>query len=160
MNVSLLFTNSADIFSRAIRVATWSRWSHVALVDGDRVIEAYPQRGVQIIDTDEVARRSREYALVDLPCREPEAVLSSAASQSGKPYDYTAIVGLGLHRDWQEDDAWFCSELVAWAFAQAGEPLFRDEAIRRVTPQHLWMLAPFPASPAPVLFPQSRLLEK
>jgi uncharacterized protein YycO len=144
-HVSLLFTNSADIFSRAIRVATWSRWSHVALVDSDRVIEAYPQRGVQIIDTDEVARRSREYALVDLPCREPEAVLSSAASQAGKPYDYTAIVGLGLRRDWQEADAWFCSELIAWAFTQAGEPLFRADCLRRVTPQHLWMLAPMAA---------------
>ena len=61
--------------------------------------------------------------------------------------DVTAIVGLGLHRDWQEDDRWFCSELVAWAFEKAGEPLFRAEVLRRVTPQHLWMLAPAPPPP-------------
>ena len=76
---------------------------------------------------------------------------SAAASQIGKPYDYTAILGLGLRRDWQEEDAWFCSELVAWAFQHAGEPLFRAECLRRVTPQHLWMLAPAPPPPDPAL---------
>lgn len=140
--VSLLFTNSADMLSRAIRVATWSRWSHVALVDGDRVIEALAPRGVQINDTDRVMMRSREYALVDLPCRDPEAVLAAAASQAGKPYDYTALLAIAFRRNWQEADAWFCSELIAWAFAKAGEPMFRPEVMRRVTPQHLWMLAP------------------
>lgn len=140
--ISLIFTNQRDLLSRAIRVATWSHWSHVALVDGDRVIEALAPRGVQINDTDHVAMRSNEYALVELPCRNPEAVLTAAASQAGKPYDYTALLGMALRRNWQEEDAWFCSELIAWAFAQAGEPLYRPEVMRRVTPQHLWMLAP------------------
>lgn len=140
--IVLLFSNQRDLLSRAIRIATWSNWSHVALVDGDRVIEALAPRGVQINDTDHVTMRSHEYALVDLPCRDPEAVLTAAASQAGKPYDYTALLGMALRRNWQEDDAWFCSELIAWAFAQAGEPLFRPEVMRRVTPQHLWMLAP------------------
>ena len=31
--------------------------------------------------------------------------------------------------------------LVGWSFAQAGSPLFRPEALYRVTPQHLWMIA-------------------
>ena len=56
--------------------------------------------------------------------------------------DGTAVLGLGLHRDWQQDDSWFCSELAAWSFQQAGSPLFRANAARRVTPQDLWMLQP------------------
>jgi hypothetical protein len=140
--ISLLFTNSRDALSLAIRAFTWSRWSHVALVDGDRVIEALAPRGVQVNDTDRVMMRSSAFELVDLPCRDPEAVLTAAASQAGKPYDYTALLAMALRRNWQEEDAWFCSELIAWAFAQAGEPLFRPEVMRRVTPQHLWMLAP------------------
>jgi hypothetical protein len=60
----------------------------------------------------------------------------------GKPYDLTALFGLLMRRDWQEEDRWFCSELVGWAFAQGGSPLFRADALHRITPQNLWMLAP------------------
>ena len=90
----------------------------------------------------EAINRSMEWALVELLCADPEAVIAAIAAQIGKPYDYTAILGLGLHRDWQENDSWFCSELVAWGFNAAGHPLFRGECVRRITPQHLWMLAP------------------
>lgn len=128
--------------STVIRAATWSRWSHVALIDGDEVIEATAPAGVRRFPVVEAINHAKRGAIVELPCRSAESILSAAASQLGKPYDYTAILGLGLHRDWQDDDSWFCSELVAWAFQQAGEPLFRPEVMRRVTPQHLWMLAP------------------
>ncbi len=140
--ISLLFSNSRDPLSAAIRAFTWSRWSHVSLIDGYCVIEALAPDGVVVNDTEVALLRAREFELVELPCRNPEAVRAAAASQVGKPYDYTALLGLGLHRNWQDEDAWFCSELVAWAFEQAGEPLFRADCLRRVTPQHLWMLGP------------------
>lgn len=140
--VSLLFCNARDPLSLAIRAFTWSRWSHVALIDGYAAIEAMAPDGVTMTETERILMRSREFELVDLPCRNPEAVRAAAVSQFGKPYDYTAMMGLALRRNWQADDAWFCSELIAWAFAQAGEPLFRADCLRRVTPQHLWMLGP------------------
>ncbi|MFH2082059.1 MAG: YiiX/YebB-like N1pC/P60 family cysteine hydrolase [Pseudomonadota bacterium] len=152
-SVSLLFCRSHDALSVAIRALTWSRWSHVALIDGYCAIEALAPDGVQMTETEQVLMRSSAFELVDLPCRNPEAVRAAAASQVGKPYDYKAIVGLGLHRKWQDADAWFCSELIAWAFEQAGEPLFRADCLHRVTPQHLWMLepaAPVVARPAPI----------
>jgi hypothetical protein len=141
-SISLLFTGARDPLSLAIRAFTWSRWSHVAIIDGYCAIEALPSDGVVMNDTEVVLMRSREFELVELPCRSPEAVRAAAASQVGKPYDYTALLGMALRRNWQADDAWFCSELIAWAFEQAGEPLFRAECLRRVTPQHLWMLGP------------------
>lgn len=140
--VQLLFSTNRQPGSQLIRAATWSRWSHVALVDGDTVIEATVLHGVRRGSAVAAIARASRCALVALPSRAPAAVIAAAASQLGKPYDWTAIIGLGLRRDWQEEDAWFCSELVAWAFQQAGEPLFRAECLRRVTPQHLWMLAP------------------
>jgi cell wall-associated NlpC family hydrolase len=106
---------------------------------------------VRVAPLAEVIAAHSAHVIVELPCRDPQAVIAAAASQIGKPYDYTAILGLGLRRDWQEEDAWFCSELVAWAFQHAGEPLFRAECLRRVTPQHLWMLAPAPPPPDPAL---------
>ena len=151
--VSLLFCNARDPLSLAIRAFTWSRWSHVALIDGYAAIEAMAPDGVTMTETERILMRSSEFELVDLPCRNPEAVRAAAVSQFGKPYDYTAMMGLALRRNWQEDDAWFCSELIAWAFEQAGEPLFRADCLHRVTPQHLWMLgpaAPVVARPAPI----------
>lgn len=123
-----------------IRAVTWSDWSHVALIDGDMAIEAvWPQvRVTQLADV--LAKHSR-YVVVELPDADDAAILDAARSQVGKPYDLTALFGLLMHRDWQEPDRWFCSELVAWAFEKSGSPLFRRDAMHRVTPQHLWMIA-------------------
>jgi len=151
--VSLLFSTSGHPMSAVIRACTWSSWSHVALIDGDEVIEASAPAGVRRFPVVQAIDHARKAVIVDLSCRDPQAVIAAAASQIGKPYDYTAIVGLGLHRDWQEDDAWFCSELVAWSFQHAGEPLFRAECLRRVTPQHLWMLSPSPPPQEIAFFP-------
>lgn len=142
-SIRLLFSTSRHPMSAVIRACTWSKWSHVALFAGPCIIEAVPA-GVRKVPAIEAMERAKRATVIELPCRNPQAVIAAAELQLGKPYDFTAVIGLGLHRDWQEDDAWFCSELVAWAFEKAGEPLFRAEVLRRVTPQHLWMLAPIP----------------
>lgn len=139
--IKLLFcTNPRNPLSWTIRACTWSEWSHVAIVDGDDVIEAIALNGVVQGSLANRQARDPRWCLVDVPCADPSAVIASARSQIGKPYDYTAVVGLGLHRVWKDADSWFCSELVAWAFEHAGMPLFRTEAVQRVTPQLLWML--------------------
>lgn len=139
--MQLLFCRSHHPGSYLIRVATWSQWSHVALVDGDMVIEAvWPQ--VQLSPLSDVVARYTSHAFTDLSCRFPKQALAAALNQVGKPYDLTALVGMAMRRNWQEDDSWFCSELVAWAFSQGGTDLFRVDKLWRVTPQHLWMLAP------------------
>lgn len=141
----VLFCTSKLPGAVMIRAFTWSDWSHVALVDGDEVIEAtWP--AVRIAPLAEVIAKHSAHVIVDLPSRSPAKVIQAARSQLGKGYDLSALPGLLVRRDWQEPDKWFCSELVAWAFAQGGSPLFRPEAMHRITPQHLWMLAP--AEPA------------
>jgi len=137
----VLFCTSKLPGAVLIRAVTWSQWSHVALVDGDEVIEAtWP--AVRVAPLAEVIAKHSAHVIVDLPCHSPAKVIKAARSQVGKPYDLTALFGLLVRRDWQEDDSWFCSELVAWAFAQGESPLYRPEATYRITPQHLWMLAP------------------
>ena len=139
--LTLLFSSNSGPWSAIIRSATWSRWSHVAIVSGFHVIEAVTS-GVRRRPTMAAIHAARDASFVDLPCADPQSIVDAAESQIGKPYDWTALLGIGLHRNWQDDDAWFCSELVAWSFAAAGQPLFRKEVMRRVTPEHLWMLAP------------------
>ncbi len=41
-------------------------------------------------------------------------------AQVGKPYDRIAILGFIVGRNWRDDGAWFCSELVAAALENAG----------------------------------------
>lgn len=155
-SVRVMFSTTRWPLSVAIRAATWSRWSHVALVDGETVIEAVAVHGVRRAPLGEAMARAAEVAFVDLPARDPAAVIAAAAGQLGKPYDYAALLGLALRRDWQTSAAWFCSELVAWSFDAAGQPLLRAEVVRRVTPQHLWMLLPAAdAAPAPSFQPQT-----
>ncbi|UCV02308.1 YiiX/YebB-like N1pC/P60 family cysteine hydrolase [Dechloromonas denitrificans] len=135
----VLFCTSKLPGAALIRAVTWSAWSHVALIDGDEAIEAtWP--AVRVAPLDELIAKHSAYAIVDLPCKDSAEVIAAARSQVGKPYDLTALFGLVLHRDWQESDSWFCSELVAWAFSQGKSPLFRADAMHRITPQHLWML--------------------
>lgn len=142
-SIDLLFcTNPRNPLSWLIRTGSWSRWSHVGILDGDYIIESVALRGVVRTPIKDRQREDRTWTVAALPCSNPDGVIAAALSQLGKPYDYTAILGLGFHREWQEDDSWFCSELVAEAFERAGCRLFRPDSLHRVTPQHLWMLPP------------------
>ncbi|HBW09163.1 MAG: hypothetical protein JL55_17730 [Pseudomonas sp. BICA1-14] len=144
--VRVLFTSRRHLGSLAIRLGTWSTWSHVDLVDdrgaAPELIGAVAPSGVVRLPMAERLRLASQAALVEFSVRDRNAVLDAAASQLGRPYDWLGVAGIALRgRDWQEDDCWFCSELVAWAFSAAGEPLFRAHLVRRVAPQHLWMLS-------------------
>lgn len=119
--ISLLLSTSHHPMRMVIRACIRSSWSNVALIDGDEMIEAAAPVGVRRFPLVQAIDHANRGQIIELPCRDPQSVIAAAASQIGKPYDYTALLGPGLHRDWQKDDAWFCSELGAWSFAQACE---------------------------------------
>lgn len=137
MSVQVLFTRSHALGSVLLRTALWSPWSHCALVDGDTVIEAAAFDGVRASPLADLLAHATKAAMIVLP-GEPEKVIAAARSQIGKPYDWAGVLGFGFRRRWQDDDAWFCSELVAWAFAEAGTPLFREHAWR-ITPRDIYI---------------------
>jgi len=148
--IQLIFcTNPINPLSWAIRAGSWSRWSHVAIIDGNSIIEAIALHGVVRTPLAERQAADPRWSISALPCSDPSAVIAAARGQLGKPYDYTGVLGIGFHRNWQAPDSWFCSELVAWAFEQGGSPLFRPHATHRVTPQDLWMLQPCADAPLP-----------
>lgn len=126
-----------------IRWLTGSQWSHCAIVsdDGVMAVEATWPR-VRMVPVEKIMRAHTKNLVIDIPCANPALAFDHAMDQVGKPYDLTALIGWLSGRDWQEEDSWFCSELVAFAFAQAGSPLFRDGTMSRVTPQNLWMVRP------------------
>ena len=137
----VLLCRSRYLDSWLIRWLTWSPWSHSGILMGDLVIEAgWPT--VRVSTLAEVLATHSDYAVVSLPCPDPEIAIGAALSQVGKPYDWRALFGFLFRRDWQERDSWFCSELVAWAAKEGGARWFRADSLNRVTPGHLWMLGP------------------
>ena len=135
----VLLCASNQIGSHIIRAATWSRWSHAAIIDGDEIIEAVWPR-VRVSPLADALVSHPRWVIIDIPVADESAAIAAARSQIGKPYDLWGVLGLGLKRQWQDDDAWWCSELITWAAKQGGTDLFRPDALRRITPEHLWML--------------------
>ena len=130
--ITLQFSTTKGIGSQVIRWATWSPFSHVDLVLEDgRLLGATARHGVIIRDPEPTTDCAR------FQVNAPPAILAAARSQIGRPYDWPGIFGWGLRRNWQEDDSWFCSELIAWAFQEAGFPLLRAEHAYRITPRDL-----------------------
>lgn len=147
-HLSVIFRSTRTPFSVAIRGLTWSRWSHAGILVGDQVIHADAFRGVVIDPLSKFLEHASQHEIVDFAVQDPDAAIKSALNELGKPYDYTAIFGFLVHRDWQENDSWFCSELVAYALNKSGTLFFRPERRGRITPEHLWMIEPTRYLPA------------
>ena len=137
--VYLMFSTTAEWVSRGIRFFTNSDYSHVDIVTrGGRLF------GSHIVGRNGVWCRERDYQdftrrlLARIVVPDAKAVRYAAFRQAGKPFDYTAVINFGLQRDWTEDDSWFCSELVAYAFQQSGQWLFNPWGVPgRITPRDI-----------------------
>lgn len=136
--VRVVFSRRHHIGSVILRGFLWSGWSHCAIVDGSEVIEAVAGVGVRVRPLESLIAESSKLEVLDFPARNPAAVIAAARRQIGAPYDWGGVLGLGFRRRWHDHDAWFCSELVAAAFADAGEPVVRVDAWR-ITPRDLYL---------------------
>jgi uncharacterized protein YycO len=134
------FVSGKGISSGIIKLGTFSKWSHVDLVTPEGFyLGARLDGGVQARAPGyDGPNADVEFANVWLPPSMEERLWGFVRAQIGKPYDFTAILGIAFRRDWREDDAWFCSELVAAAFEQAGKPLLLGAA-NRITPRDISM---------------------
>ncbi len=141
--IALRFSGGMGLTGRVVQAATWSWASHVdfELEDG-RLLGAVPGRGVCIRDPRDDAPSRVERYQVAVDEGTANAALTRAKWVIGRPYDWAGVVGWGLHRQWHDDDAWFCSELVAWSFLMEGAPLLRATDAWRITPRDL-LLSPY-----------------
>lgn len=136
--VRVIFTRRRHPGSLLLRAFLWSAWSHCALIDGEHIIEAAATGGVKFRPLAELQAESSHWTIVDIPAADPSAVLQAALAQVGRGYDWLGVLGIGFRRRWQDDDRWFCSELIAYAFEVAGSPLFRGTPWR-ITPRDLFL---------------------
>lgn len=138
-----LFSRSSAIGSKVIRAVEWGEWSHCCYLHPDKmmVVEAVWPSGVRIIPFAEWLTTGHKtgWAKKIRHALTP-AVWERAATQEAKPYDTSAVFGLGFHRDWQDDGAWFCSELNEWAAQEEGLGTYEPAYMHKIGVKDRWRL--------------------
>lgn len=140
----VLFSTSKGPISAFIRFFTWSKWSHVAILDGDYVIESRGGKGVVRTPLQLFLRRVSRVAAMRYPHVATDAAIAFARSQLGKGYDWGAIFGIGFRRNWGDRSKWSCVELATVAAHAANTPLLRCDEAWRHKPQELWLVPGVP----------------
>ena len=136
------FCRSETIAGKVIRLMTMGKWNHVGIEVNDIVYDADAGRGVTTASLDIFLARYTEAEAVDVAVPKAEAFISFLKSQIGKPYDYLAILAFPFRRDWQREEAWFCSEYAAKAALVGGVlPALRLPR-HKVTPDQLFFALP------------------
>jgi len=118
--IQLEFSTSLTWQSLVIRKCCHSPFSHVDLVHERGLLGASDPGGVALrpFNYQKFGIRRRATIATPLASRIMELVLS----QVGKPFDGEALIAFmeDTPRDWRTPDKWFCSELIVWAFEEAG----------------------------------------
>lgn len=115
--ILIRFVRGTGIDSKIIEHRTRSWCSHMeALPFGsDLTFGAMLVGGVDFRRlNDRAYKKASRTEIWHLPCTEQQhhVFWNFLLDQSGKPYDWRAICAFGMgERDWENPDAWFCSEL-------------------------------------------------
>jgi hypothetical protein len=117
-----------DIISKVIRIYTWSEWSHVAIVDGDYILEALGSVGVVKTPIKDFELRYSHTCI-----RYIKGDIEKARKLVGKEFDMIGMCGGLLHMNVHDLNKYFCSEYVAYA-----SYVFGDEYTYKVSPENLF----------------------
>lgn len=141
--LKLVFMRNHSLGELLIRVGTWSEWGHVGIVfeeNGEsRVIDSRPFHGVQERTLAEFIEKASKYEFKEVEVPDSAKAIEWARTQIGKGYDWGGVISFASHRDWAEEDKWFCSEFAESAIKAAGRLRFTVDA-QRISPQNCWMV--------------------
>lgn len=140
--MKLLFsTNRWNFFSWAIRVFSWSDYSHVEVAIGpDQLLGADFWDGVNI---KKVKERIHSDKLLlcefDIPEEYQQDFIDALKAELGKKYDVPGIFGHMFKTEWERTNKWFCSELPVAKAWEIGYPILNimRGGSNRVTPRDL-----------------------
>ena len=126
MAIRLQFSRQADPISSLIAYYGASPFSHVdAVLPGGQLLGARSDSvggqppGVRIRPPGYSKFATRVVFNLECTIEQEGAFYDFLRKQLGKPYDKSAILGFMTGRNWREDDAWICSELVSRAAEMA-----------------------------------------
>ena len=132
--MKVILGSNNNIGSYAIKLFTWSNWSHAGVIVNNKVIEARGSTGVVESSLEDFKKNYPTNKIIDIPHEgDYQARLHK---QVGKDYDWGAIFKFVLRGDWSETSKWFCFELVAYASG-----VLNPKYLDRVTATHLLMVS-------------------
>lgn len=142
MKLTFRLTSQNDPCSWAIQRFSAGKGSHIGfMLDHDRYelgarfdkVGGKP-RGVEVRPAQYARFASETYIDLDVTPAQEFACKMFLVDQLHKPYDWEAIVGFATGRNWRDDNAWICSELIAAGLEHSGlvHPLYLDNS--KITP--------------------------
>lgn len=145
MRVKAIFSRNKTVFSFGIRLFSsihtprLAKYSHCGLILPDNTItESTFKTGVQNCTFEDFSTRATKLEIVTYVIPDADACYEYARQQISKPYDKTAVIGMPLNRDWQQDTDWFCSELLLACLAKGGKTL--STSYHNMTPEDAYVL--------------------
>jgi hypothetical protein len=133
--LSVVFSTDDSLLSKVIRCRTNSEFSHVDIsINGGSFISSKPFVGVASAAVE--SYRSKfvfDFLITD---RQVERIKSFYEETVGAKYDWCGALGVGLNRDWENPEFWYCSEWAAMAL-QLADVIAVPAWYSGVTPQYL-----------------------
>jgi hypothetical protein len=145
--ITLQFVGNDSLGSRLIEWYDHGQYSHVdtVLPDGsllgarNDVIGAIPA-GVQIRPAGYVVGDRMKRVVIPRSDVREANYYDYVEAQIGKPYDRCAIAAFFAGRDWRDETAWFCSELVAAGLEAAGVVYPLSAPVNKIAPDDLLLV--------------------
>lgn len=129
-----ILTRSHSVGSLAIRTRLWEPWSHglVPISPVTCIDATFKAGGVRKRPMVAAIGESSARLYLDLPLDREALASDFLHEQLGQDYDWRPIWGwVGGGRDWNDDYAWFCFELIAAAIEAGSSYRFKNR--NRVT---------------------------
>lgn len=137
-HVKVIFGRGNAVISDVILFVSRSEWSHVAYIDENSgyIIEAAGGIGVIASTYDNFKSRYPRHLIAQIPVKDAKLFREVMISLIGAEYDFKAILGILLHKDWNDNNKWTCSEAIAHASG-----LFRKNKLHCVTQEVIYMMS-------------------
>lgn len=134
--MQVMFFKGKGIYDDFIRLHEDDVYTHVALVVGDEIWEAYPGHGVRVRKISDISiDENRDIFNIEATPEQEEKAISFAKSQKGKPYG--GIVSLVFDHPNDGYDSWFCSKYVFESLRVGGIYALVRTTCGRVRPSDL-----------------------
>ena len=152
--LTIRFVSGGHWDSRVIEYWTRCEWSHVEAISSTSLFYTFGamlRGGVRWRNTlDSAYDGMKKSRTVRIPCTDEQYAdfWNFLSTQNEKPYDRAAILSFSptlrfavKDRHWQDESAWFCSELQLAALVKAGILyLTEDTVVDSFSPRDLWVM--------------------
>jgi uncharacterized protein YycO len=146
--IMLVYSTRKTIGSALIRAFSRCWCSHVAILDGEYIIEATGSHGVRRVPFSEALAEYDDYAIVAYEVPRPRLGIDFARSKVGSKYDIPAylwfMVGpvlrlIGHDVEYDHPKKFICSELANDVLKMAGRQLVAERS-SKIKPRDLWIV--------------------